>query len=427
VRPAAAALAGATTGLLALACLSTEQSRALWRSLETVLVVTGLCPLVEARGVSGHEGPVREVVLAGLREQGYGVEGSGRPAPVVDESGNVVLTLGTGAPRILFVAHLDEVGFEVSAIRADGLLETRRRGGLYPALYQASAMELVTSAGVLPAISLPADGEAPGEVVLDVGARSAEEARGLGVELDDPATVPKELRFLGWPAESQRIGRAELHLNGSVPSPGGLYGRGLEDLAGEIARVGEAELPDSWRAAGRSLDDRVGCAVLLSALAFLRPDGLDRTVVFAWVTREETGLEGSDELARRMEPTPDAVFAVDTFVTSDGPLEDPYYAYAPLGGGPVLRALDNSSVTPRAALEEVRAIAAAHEIPLQTGTMGGGNDGSRFVPEGAIDCPLAWPQRSSHSRVETVALGDLGLLTELVAAVARDYGSERAD
>ena len=51
----------------------------------------------------------------------------------------------------------------------------------------------------------------------------------------------------------------------------------------------------------------------------------------------------------------------------------------------------------------------------------GGNDGSRFVPEGAIDCPLAWPQRCSHSRVETLDMRDLQALGTLIAAVARDF------
>ncbi len=115
------------------------------------------------------------------------------------------------------------------------------------------------------------------------------------------------------------------------------------------------------------------------------------------------------------------VFPVDTFVTSDSPIEDPRYAFAKLGGGPVLRALDNTSLTPRATLDRVRAVAAPLGIPLQIGVMGGGNDGSRFVPEGAIDCPLAWPQRNSHSRVETLDLRDLQALGRLVAAVARDF------
>ena len=175
------------------------------------------------------------------------------------------------------------------------------------------------------------------------------------------------------------------------------------------------------RAAGRSNDDRVGCAALILALERLDVEALDRRVIFVWAVREEIGLEGADHVARTLRPVPETAFAVDTLVTSDSPRDDKRYAYVPLGQGPVLRALDNTSLTPRATLDRVRVIAARHALPLQTSTMGGGNDGSRFVYEGAIDCPLAWPQRNSHSRVETFDLRDMVHLGELVAAVAAEY------
>src|SRR3989449_1158675 len=41
-----------------------------------------------------------------------------------------------------------------------------------------------------------------------------------------------------------------------------------------------------------------------------------------------------------------AVYAIDTFVSADSPLEPPNFALAPIGRGAVARALDNSSVTP---------------------------------------------------------------------------------
>jgi putative aminopeptidase len=340
---------------------------------------TLLRALVLPRGVSGHEGPVRDEI----RQQLALINDAWRPQE--DSAGNLVLTLGDGPKSYAFVAHMDEIGLEVTAIRGDGLLETQRLGGMLAHLFRETVVELVVRDGtVLPGTALPKPEDTPeGEdpvILLDVGARSAEEAAALGVAVGDAATVPKELNALG-----------------------------------------------AHRAAGRSNDDRVGCAALLLALRELGP-GADaalraagRRVTFAWSTKEEVGLEGADVLARTLRPVPDVVFAVDTFVTSDSPLEDPRYAFAKLGGGPVLRALDNSSVTPRATLDRVRAVARPAGVPLQMGVMGGGNDGSRFVPEGAIDCPLAWPQRCSHSRVETLDLRDLQMLGTLIAAVARDF------
>jgi putative aminopeptidase FrvX len=338
--------------------------------------------LVLPSGISGREGPVRDEIRRLLADISPDWQ------PVEDSAGNLVLTLGDGPQVLAFAAHMDEIGIDVTKLREDGLLEGKRVGGLIESLFRETVIELVTADGkVLPGISCPTPKDAPKPApnaeplfVLDVGARSGAEAAKLGVALGDLATVPKELNALG-----------------------------------------------AHRAAGRANDDRVGCAALLLALRELGPDAdsklrdAGRRVVFAWTTREEVGLEGADVLARNLRPVPDVAFAVDTFVTSDSPMEDPRYAFAKLGGGPVLRALDNSSITPRPVLDAVRAVAARADITLQTGVMGGGNDGSRFIPEGAIDCPLAWPQRCSHSRVETLDLRDLEALGRLVAAVALEF------
>ncbi len=204
--------------------------------------------LVLSRGVSGHESPVRDAIRAQLRDI--------NPAwqPVEDSAGNLVLTLGDGSKTFAFVAHMDEIGLEVTAVREDGLLETRRLGGMYEHLFRETVIELVTHEGkVLPGIALPRPEDTPEDedpvILLDVGARSAAEAGSLGVAIGDAATVPKELNALG-----------------------------------------------AHRVAGRSPDDRVGCTALLLALRELGPEAdamlrtAGRRVVFAWSTKEETGL-----------------------------------------------------------------------------------------------------------------------------------------
>ena len=160
---------------------------------------------------------------------------------------------------------------------------------------------------------------------------------------------------------------------------------------------------------------------LRKVLSELDLAALDRRVVFAWVTREETGLHGADALARSLRPRPEAVFPVDTFVSSDSPRDDPRFAFAPLGAGPVLLAMDSSSIVLPRVLERMYEIAGRHGIALQAGIVAGGNDGSRFVPQGAVNCPLSWPQRCSHTRVETMDLRDLEALAELVRRVAAEY------
>jgi putative aminopeptidase FrvX len=66
------------------------------------------------------------------------------------------------------------------------------------------------------------------------------------------------------------------------------------------------------------------------------------------------------------------------------------------------------------------AVARRAGIPVQVGTTNGGNDGSTFTRYGAIDIPIAWPLRYSHSPAELIDLGDVHALARLVAALARN-------
>ncbi len=141
--------------------------------------------------------------------------------------------------------------------------------------------------------------------------------------------------------------------------------------------------------------------------------------------REEGGLEGAKALAATLGPSVHRVHAVDTFVSSDSPLESRRFAYAPIGAGALVRALDNSSVTPPDEIDRVLRIARASGIPLQAGVTNGGNDGSEFARFGAINVSVAWPLRYSHSPAEVMDLRDLRSLTRIVAALAKAPSSTR--
>jgi putative aminopeptidase FrvX len=176
-----------------------------------------------------------------------------------------------------------------------------------------------------------------------------------------------------------------------------------------------------YRATGRSFDDRVGSAAQVLALRRLDPRRLEHTVVFLWSVREEIGLEGATVAAHALGLRPSRVHAVDTFVSADSPLEPRAFAVAPLGRGPVARALDNSSVTPPAYLDSLATLARKRGVPLQIGATNGGNDGSVFGAYGVPDVPIGWPLRYSHSPVEVIDLRDLVHLADLVRAAAEAW------
>jgi putative aminopeptidase len=118
---------------------------------------------------------------------------------------------------------------------------------------------------------------------------------------------------------------------------------------------------------------------------------------------------------------PATVFAVDTFVSSDSPLESKRYADAEIGKGFVVRAVDSSNIVPTGALDRLKKIASAGAVPMQYGVTSGGNDGSAFVRYGSLDVALGWPLRYSHSPAEVVDTRDVEALARIVAAVARNW------
>ena len=163
---------------------------------------------------------------------------------------------------------------------------------------------------------------------------------------------------------------------------------------------------------------------MIAAVTALGANFSGREVTFIWSTEEEVGLKGAAAAAERFAKeghSPDFVFAIDTFVSSDSPLENKRFGDAEIGKGFVIRAVDNSNVTPREYVDRVVTLARENKIPVQYGVTGGGNDGSVFARYGAVDIPLSWPLRYSHSPAEVIDLRDLDALGKIVEVIARRW------
>jgi putative aminopeptidase FrvX len=330
-----------------------------------------LAPLVEVYGVSGRETAVREAVASRLPPWAK---------PEVDAKGNLIVAFGQGSQQIAFVAHTDELGYEITAIQEDGTATVRKRGGFFDSLLEAHPVLVHSGRGQVPAIVAPRPNyqrasewqPKADEVLIDFGTTSRQQTESLGVAKGDTATVRKS-----------------------------------------FARLAGA------RGSARAIDDRAGCAALLAALAKIDPSKVTSRVTFAWVVEEETGLAGSGALAERLHPA--YVFAVDTFVSSDSPVDPQRMAHILLGSGAVLRAVDNSSITPPDTVARIRALAAAHRIPTTVGVTSGGNDGSQFSRYGSTVVPISWPGRYSHSPVEVLDSRDLDALVNLIVVLATEF------
>jgi putative aminopeptidase FrvX len=172
------------------------------------------------------------------------------------------------------------------------------------------------------------------------------------------------------------------------------------------------------RFVARALDDRAGTTALILAVNAIDPFAVQNKVIFTWSVHEEGGLTGAAAMARRFASSARRIYSIDTFVSSDTPLESPHFAYTPLGAGPVLRAIENAGVSPDRERARVFAAAARARVPLQMGLTQGSTDGSTFTFWGAPNQGLSWPGRYSHSPGEVLDLRDLRQLGELIAALA---------
>src|SRR5712692_6326772 len=109
----------------------------------------------------GRAGPTHRG-LRRVRRGGTGTRGGEAALAAVaksetDTAGNLWVKVGQGNPLVVFVAHLDEIGFRVSAIRDDGSLELETRGGFFTSLFEAEPALVHTAQGDVPGIFLPRD------------------------------------------------------------------------------------------------------------------------------------------------------------------------------------------------------------------------------------------------------------------------------
>jgi len=352
-----------------------------------------LAPLVHAQGISEHEDAVRDTVLWLIPKS---------MKPVVDAHGNVIVRWGEGKPRNAFMAHMDEIGYRVTGIDGDGRLRVEKKGGFYDWLYEGETVRR-------------------GDGRLAVVAPRPDYLARPRPSIDQPLSDHHRVAPAGYKGLPDSLVRVD---------PGNLSADESRDWMGaqvtvvkNLARLGE------HRVAGRSLDDRFGCTALILALRQLAHERApkDGCVLFAFTVQEETGLVGAEKLADDLlagGELPPIVHAVDTFVSSDTPLEDQRYADAKLGKGCVIRAVDTGSAAPKKAVDAVRRLAAEHFIPLQFGVTSGGNDGQPFAARGSVNVPLGWPLRYSHTQVETADLRDLEALAQLVTELARTRPAE---
>jgi len=314
--------------------------------------------LVEAYGPSGNEDQVRDLIRGEIKGLADYV--------TVDPLGNLIAVIkkkSKSGKKVMLAAHMDEIGVMVTHIDAKGFLRFVAIGGVSPLTCVGGRVRFVNGVtGVIGIEKRDNLSSMPSldQLYIDVGATSAE-------------TCPVK-----------------------VGDAAGFY-RPLEEM-------GE-------RLVAKSMDDRLGCAILIEAMR-----GLKRTpheVQFVFTVQEEVGTRGAGPSAFGLEP--DLALAVDVTLTGDTPKNNRMAVR--LGGGAAIKVRDSGMLSdPRiVALLEQRAAEA--KLMSQREVLEGGTTDARSiqlartgVPAGCVSIPC----RHVHTPSEMVDMRDVQAAVNLI-------------
>jgi putative aminopeptidase FrvX len=317
--------------------------------------------LVEGFGPAGFEDEVRAII----RREVTGLADELRVGKLGDL---IAIKRGSGGgQKIMLVAHMDEIGLMVTHVDKRGYARVAPLGGVFP-LYSVGARVRFADGrlGVLEVDRREDAGKAPAldQLYIDVGATSKD---------DCPVKV------------------------GDVA----IFHQGLEN-------VGE-------RLIAKSMDDRIGCAILVETLRRLKQTPHEAYFVFS--VQEETTSVGARTAAYSIDP--DMAIAVDVTGTGDTPKALPMAVE--VGKGPAIKVRDAGMIADPRVKNWMVQRAEAAKIPYQLEIFRLGTTDAQVVQavrEGVPSGGVLIPARYVHSQAEMVDLGDVEhavrLLVELL-------------
>jgi putative aminopeptidase FrvX len=346
-------------------------------------------------GLSGHEGRVHRRIAAELEALGLLTR--------VDRLGNLMCTLpGTHhGPPVMLYAHMDQLGFIVRRIEANGLVRVERLGGV------------------------PERALASQAVLFAVG--EGRDVVGVIANKSHHATTPEE--------KYRVVPYAELYIDTGFDSADAVRGAGI-DIGTPVTYAPRVIDLAGGRIAGTSVDDRAACAVVIEAMRALTLTVARPTVHAVFSVQEEFNLRGAVTAAQVLKP--EIAIQLDLILATDTP-DMAARGEVALGGGPAMslysfhgRGTLNGTLPHPALVALFEETAAAEGLPLQRSAhVGALTDNSyvQVIGQGVAAIDLGFPCRYTHSSLEVCDVADLERLTRLVVAgivrIGEDFSLDR--
>ncbi|MGN0498068.1 MAG: M42 family metallopeptidase [Acutalibacteraceae bacterium] len=335
-----------------------------------MLNLSFLKKLCLARGISGDEKSVSDLIQKRLRDSGAEI--------ITDGMGNLLVTKkgrNRAKNKVLLSAHMDEVGFIVTDINSDGTLRIETVGGIdRKAVYGKNV--LVGRNGINGVVSVKPvhllkpdekDSVIPVEkMVVDIGADSREEA----------------LKYVS-----------------------------LGDSVSFVPNYND----DNGIIMAKALDDRAGCFILTEILR----QELEYDITCSFVVQEEIGLRGAKAAAYTLEP--DFAIVVEATTASDIPGCDETNTVCSVGDGAVLSFMDRSTIYDKECLQLALKTAEEKNIKVQLKrAVAGGNDAGAIHTSrsGVRTMAVSLPCRYIHSQTGLISMEDLASSLDIVKEMA---------
>jgi len=345
-----------------------------------------LTELMLIPGLSGYEGRVSAAIAAHLDRIGLSRRS--------DRLGNLIATIpgDPARPSVMVFTHMDQLGFVIRRIEPSGLLRLERLGGVPERALAAQAVLISTRRGDLP---------------------------GVIANKSHHATTPEE--------KYRVVPYADLYVDAGFASHAQAVAAGIR-IGDPVVYMPRVIALAGNRIAGTSVDDRAGCAVLLTLAERLlgRTDG--PTVHLVWSVQEEFNLRGVLPAATAL--APDIALQIDLLLACDTP-DMTSRGEVALGGGPGIslysfhgRGTLNGLIPHPALVALMEDTADALAMPLQRSAHTGALTDASYIqfagPQGVACLDVGFPMRYSHSALEVVDMADLdALVTLLDASLAR--------
>lgn len=327
------------------------------------MVLKKLCQM---GGVSGDEECVAEFIVNEIKPYADKI--------TIDVMGNVIAFVKgeSSDKKVMVAAHMDEVGFIISAVTDDGYLKFKTVGGIDERVLPGKRVKIGECCGVIgiKAIHLQSKQERESvatedKFVIDIGAKSRKEAEEK-VNIGDYA----------W-------------------------------FDSKYCEMGEGKIM------AKAIDDRAGCAIMIE----LVKQRYYYDTYFCFTVQEEVGTRGAQITANRI--LPDAAIVLEATTCSDVSGVPSHMEVTTNGGGAALSILDRGSYSDADLTKKLYELAEKKNIAVQyKRTTAGGNDARviQVAGSGVKTAAVSVPCRYLHSPVGLISKSDYEAVKKLTLA-----------